>query len=194
MRARLELVGVPNMRSVAELRLSTEGMSSSEIESTFSYHDMAIEHDAPLDAVWTAYTSSDPRAGWNGEGITYGFAYSRSELALYLRASDGVPPQREGTGFFLDIRVFGFEMAAGLEITRIDAAAKIVEFTYLAGGNTRGKQRMTFRDAGNNTVIQHETWFRCERRIRAWLYPAGHARTVRAFHRNVARSSALRQG
>ena len=110
---------------------------------------------------------------------------------LGSRASDGVPPQREGTGFYLDLRVFGVEMAVGVEITRVDASAKIIEFTYLSGGNTRGRQRMSFREHAGETLIQHETWFRCERRLRAWLYPAGHARTVRAFHANVARASGL---
>lgn len=191
MRAHLELVGLPNMRSLAELRLSTEGMSPLELESAFSYHEMAVKHDAPLGPVWTAYTSSDPRAGWDGDGIAYAFAYSRAKGALYLRASDGVPPQQQGTGFYLDLQVFGFEMAVGLELTRVDAPAKIIEFTYLAGGNTRGKQRMSFREVSGKTIIHHETWFRCERRIRAWLYPAGHTRTIRAFHGNVARASSL---
>jgi len=191
MRRRLALAGVPNMRSVAQLRLSTEGLSSVELESAFNYHEMTVEHDAPLAAVWTAYTSSDPRAGWDGGGIAYAFAYSRPEGALYLHASDGVPPQQEGTGFYLDLEVFGFEMAVGVEITRVDAPAKIIEFTYLAGGNTRGKQRMSFRELSGATLIHHETWFRCARRLRTWLYPAGHARTVRAFHGNVARASGL---
>ena len=191
MRERLELVGVPSMSSVAQLRLSTEGMTDPELESTFAHHDMAVRHAAPLDAVWAAYTSSDPRAGWDGGGIAYAFAYSRATGAVYVRASDGVPPQREGTGFYLDLRVFGFAMAVGVEITRVDASAKIIEFTYLSGGNTRGRQRMSFRAHAGETLIQHETWFRCERRIRAWLYPAGHARTVRAFHANVARASGL---
>lgn len=191
MRARLEHVGVPGMHSVAQLRLSTEGLSQPEIESSFSYHDMQVRHDAPLDLVWAAYTSSDPRAGWDGGGIHYAFAYSRPTGALYLRASDGVPPQREGTGFYLDLRVFGFDMAVGVELTRVDEPAKIIEFTYLAGGNTRGRQRMSFREHGGTTLIQHETWFHCARRLRAWLYPAGHARTVQAFHRNVARASGL---
>ncbi|NVB38560.1 hypothetical protein G6O69_12025 [Pseudenhygromyxa sp. WMMC2535] len=195
MRARLEHVGVPNMRSVAELRLSTEGMTEGELESAFDYHDMSVEHGAPLDVVWTAYTSTDPRAGWDGDGIAYAFAYSRATKALYLRASDGVPPQQEGTGFYLDLKVFGlFEMAVGVEISRVDALAKVIEFTYLAGGNTRGRQRMSFREVGGETVIRHETWFRCEGRIRGWLYPAGHARTVAAFHGNVARAGGLGLG
>ena len=193
MRARLEHIGVPDMCSVAQLRLSTQGVTALELESTFTHHDMAVEHDAPLTAVWAAYTSSDPRAGWDGGGIAYAFAYSRVDGKLYVRASDGVPPQQEGTGFYLDLRVFGVEMAVGVEITRVDVAAKIIEFTYLDGGNTRGRQRMSFREARGRTLIQHETWFRCERRIWAWLYPAGHARTVRAFHANVARASGLSQ-
>lgn len=193
MRARLEQVGVPRMDAVAQLRLSTEGLSQAELESSFRYHDMQLSHPAPLDAVWAAYTSSDPRAGWDGGGIRYAFAYSRPTGALYLRASDGVPPQRVGTGFYLDLRVFGLDMAVGVELTRMDEGAKLIEFTYLAGGNTRGRQRMSFGERGGETLIRHETWFRCEQRIRSWLYPAGHARTVRAFHANVARASGLRR-
>ena len=191
MRARLEQVGVPGMDSVTQLRLSTAGMSHAELESSFSYHDMKVEHGAPLATVWAAYTSSDPRAGWDGGGIAYAFAYSRATGALYLQPSDGAPPQREGTGFYLDLRVFGFDMAVGVELTRVDPEAKIIEFTYLAGGNTRGMQRMRFVEAEGGTRIRHETWFRCAQRIRAWLYPAGHARTVTAFHANVARAGGL---
>jgi hypothetical protein len=166
-------------------------MTTRELESVFDHHDMTVTQAGSLDAVWTAYTRSDPRAGWDGGGIAYAFAYSRPDDALYLRTSDGAPPHRVGTGFFLDLRVFGSAMAVGVEITRVDADAKIIEFTYLAGGNTRGKQRMSFRRVDGQTMIRHETWFRCAGRIRGWLYPAGHTRTITAFHRNVARAGGL---
>lgn len=191
MRERLEVAGVPSMRSVAQLRLSTEGVGQRELESTFRYHDMRVRYGASLDAVWTAYTCSDPCRGWDGGGITYAFAYSRDTGAIYPRGSDIAVPQQEGTGFYLDLKVFGFEMAVGVELTRIDAAARSIEFTYLAGGNTRGKQRMSFAELRGETVIRHETWYRCAQRIRGWLYPAGHARTVSAFHQNIARASGL---
>lgn len=81
-------------------------------------------------------------------------------------------------------------MMVGLEITRMDRARRIVEYRYLEGTPSYGRQVMTFRASPHDrgaTEILHETWYRSYSRVIEAMYPYYHREMLCGMHEGFRR-------
>jgi hypothetical protein len=77
-------------------------------------------------------------------------------------------------------------LATAFEITSIDEENKTIEFSYLKGNVSMGKQRIQFYETPKGfTRILHTSFYRNNNVLWNYLlYPYFHTRTTHEFHRN----------
>jgi hypothetical protein len=80
-------------------------------------------------------------------------------------------------------------LATAFEFTSIDKENKIIEFSYLKGNISMGKQRIQFYETTKGyTRILHTSYYRNSNVFRNYFfYPFFHTRTTHEFHRNNKR-------
>jgi hypothetical protein len=100
-----------------------------------------------------------------------------------------MPEIDTGQVYFFDIRLLKgiFNIPAAFEITNIDPINELVEFSYLDGNKSLGKQTIQFYDNGNGeTKIIHRSYFKSESAFRdRMLYPPLHTKFIKQFHRSI---------
>lgn len=140
-----------------------------------------------LEKVWNDYLNTVLQESWNTKKIGFGFCYSRNKDSLYY-ANDEVRTIVPGLVVYLNLKVlFGMkQLAVAFEITQIDPEDKMIEFSYLAGNETEGKQQLFFRPTNKgSTLITHLSYYRSKSKARDKLYPLLHAQLINQFHRNM---------
>ncbi len=171
-------------------RLDTTCFKPSERDS-YHVHTKSFTVESDLDTVWKTYLTIPPRETWRSRMVSFGCMYcKRSKALTYLK--DQYHGLREGQVLFLNISLFWglVNIAVAHQITRIDAAEKYIEFSYIEGGKTEGSQRLIFQETADaQTRIVHRTTYRG--RTKSYLrekrlYPYLHGKVIAAFHRNVA--------
>lgn len=154
----------------------------------YHYNSMKFEIDAPLEKVWQAYLTSNPKDTWSGKTIRFDFAYSKPNNDVYYRDSAEVPTAHVGMGFYIVLNVYRLKkLPASLEITKIDEKEKVFEYTYLTTNTAQGRQSIRLSDLGNGrTGISHVTYFKSLSKFRdQYLYPPIHEALLEEFHQNV---------
>lgn len=143
--------------------------------------------------VWRGYTAADPLAIWSNSRSwlvavyvpSRGRTLSREELARGWRGFE------RGMKLFLDMSVLPVAitnwpaMMVALEIVRLDRRRRVVEFQYLEGSPSFGRQVLEFRCRAGEpgvTEITHRTWYRSTSRLVEALYPYYHDRMLEVMH------------
>ncbi|MFV0593718.1 MAG: hypothetical protein ACK5M7_20265 [Draconibacterium sp.] len=142
-----------------------------------------------VNKVWDAYVNSGLQRSWSTRKIHYGFAYSRHADSIFY-VGDKVNAVIPGLIVNLNLNIlFGIKsIAMAFEITRVDEKNKIIEFSYLKGNETEGKQQLIFEPtAKGNTLITHLSFYHSRVKPRDKLYPYVHAQIINRFHRNMKR-------
>lgn len=157
---------------------------------SYHVHTKSFVVKSDLDTVWETYLTIPPRETWRSRMVSFGCMYcKRSKALTYLK--DNYHGLREGQVIFLNISLFWgmVNIAVAHQITRIDAAEKYIEFSYIEGGKTEGSQRLIFQaTADDHTRIVHRTTYRGKTKSylrEKRLYPYLHSKVIAAFHRNV---------
>jgi hypothetical protein len=158
-------------------------------ESIEDYHviDREFLVKDSLEKVWNDYLSAVLQESWNTKTIRFGFCYSRNNDSIYY-SNDKVRTVMPGLIVYLNLKLlYGMkQLAVAFEITRIDQDEKMLEFSYLEGNETEGKQQLFFRENNKgNTVIAHLSYYRSSSKARDKLYPHLHAQLINKFHRNM---------
>ena len=140
-----------------------------------------------IDTVWNVYINSGLQRAWNTRKIHYGFSYSRNIDSVYY-AQDNVSSVVPGLIVYLNLRVLlGIKsLAMAFEVSRVDEKNKVLEFSYLEGNETEGKQQLIFQSTSKGyTMITHLSYYKSRVKTRDKLYPYIHAQIINRFHRNV---------
>lgn len=154
----------------------------------YQFNHMAFEINENIEKVWSAYMNSNPNEAWNGKMIKFDFAYSKPNQSVHYHDDENFPKPHVGMGFFIILNVFKLKkIPASIEITKIDPAAKVFEYTYLHTNTAHGRQSVQFIDLGNNkTRIVHDTHFKSDSQFRdQHLYAPVHEALLEEFHQNV---------
>lgn len=158
--------------------------------SKFHTADANFVMRAPLAAVWRAYSTTNPLSIWSGPRArvvavhvpSTGETLDRAALATRWRRFE------RGMKVFLDMAVLPLALVnfpavmVGLEIVRLDARAKGVEFCYLEGSLCYGRQTLDFHSSGAVTTIAHRTWYRGVNALVECTYPFYHELMIRGMH------------
>jgi len=147
----------------------------------------------PVETTWKQYMSVNPLKIWSNH-----LAYVQ---AIYMPSKDRTLDRDaladQWTGFEEGMKVF-VDMASlpvavsnkpammvALQVTRIDPVHHTVEFKYLEGTPSYGRQLIQFEPAPSDpsaTAITHTTWFRSYSSVIEHLYPIYHHKMINSMH------------
>ena len=141
-----------------------------------------------LNKVWKHYVHTSPAKSWNGKKVSFGFLFSKKEDKIIYKDE---PVSKIDTGqiVYLNLKLMrGLKnLATAFEFITIDKEKRIIEFSYLKGQLSEGKQRLEFYETPRgNTRILHTSFYKSGSTIRNHiLYPFFHTRATNEFHRNM---------
>lgn len=158
-------------------------------ESTYRVHEKVIFFKNNIEDVWSCYRHSNPVKSWNTHFIKVGLVISKgTNTVTYINNCDH-PEIDTGQVVFIDLKLIRglFNVPLAFEITNIDPFQKILEFSYIEGNTTQGKQTVQFFDnRDGSTKIVHRSYFKSYSPFRdKFLYPHFHSKFIKEFHRNM---------
>ena len=143
-----------------------------------------------LDDVWNAYKLASPEEIWNGRVVSFGIMYSRKDdEVVYQNCSYG--GLEVGQIIYVNLRFLKgiYNLATAFEVVKIDDKNKVIQFSYIDGGKSKGLQTIYFNSTGKGfTKISHHTDYKSDSRFRdRFLYGPFHKKCINQFHHNVKR-------
>jgi len=143
-----------------------------------------------VDEVWSNYLHKSPNKSWNGRKVSFGFLFSKKEDRI-VYCDENISKIDTGMVVYLNLRLMSglINIATAFEIITIDEENKIIEFSYLSGNISSGKQRIEFFETPKgNTEILHTSFYECNNFPKNhFFYPYFHTRATNEFHRNLKR-------
>jgi hypothetical protein len=142
-----------------------------------------------LSTVWEFYRHVNSIKMWNGKSVSFGVLLSKSSNSVVYATNTNSPEIDTGQVYFLNLRLIRglFNVPVAFEITNIDPSLKILEFSYIDGNKSLGKQTLRFFDNGDGrTRIVHISYFKSGSHLRDNLfYPWFHKKFIKEFHGNM---------
>jgi len=143
-----------------------------------------------VDEVWNNYLHKSPNESWNGKKVSFGFLFSKKEDRI-VYSDENISKIDTGMVVYLNLRLMRglINIATAFEIITIDQENKIIEFSYLSGNISLGKQRIKFSETPKGyTQILHTSFYKCHNIPKNYFfYPYFHTRATNEFHRNIKR-------
>lgn len=156
--------------------------------SSFFVYNKAFCLPADLQTVWNLYAQSNQTEVWQNVRVSFGMIYARSNEAFFY-ADQEAKGFSVGNLYFLNLKIMRglYNLPVSFEILRVDPAEKIIEFAYMKGGKTIGKQVLIFAEnPSGGSCVQHQSIVVRGKNIRDhYLYPFFHNRIIKEFHRKM---------
>jgi len=163
--------------------------SNSDIKGYF-VHENVYHVKKGIDEVWSSYVNRSPGKTWNGKRVSLGFLFSKKEDRI-VYCDENISKIDTGMVVYLNLRLMSglINIATAFEIITIDRENKIIEFSYLTGNDSVGKQRIQFfKTSKGNTQILHTSFYKSNNIPKNFFfYPYFHTRATNEFHRNIKR-------
>ena len=141
-----------------------------------------------LSKVWHHYIYTNPADAWNGKKVTVGLVYSNIDKQV-VYPDEEVACLDTGQVVYLNLKLFKgmLNLATVIKFITIDPKNHIVEYSYIKGNKTEGKQRMEFfEDKKGHTCIVHSSYYKSDSALRdRFFYPFFHDKVSNEFHRNM---------
>jgi len=139
--------------------------------------------------VWNFYRHINLAKIWNRHSVRLGLMIAKKSNSVIYRDNPAFPEIDTGQIYFFDIRLLKglFNVPAAFEITDIDPERALVEFSYIDGNKSLGKQTIQFFDNGGSmTRIVHRSYFKSQSMLREdFFYPPLHTKFIKEFHRSI---------
>lgn len=141
-----------------------------------------------IEDVWNLYVNTDATKLWDGKKVSFGFLFSKKEDRIVYR-NDNISKIDTGMVVYLNLRLMSGlkNLATAFEFINIDTENKVIEFSYLTGNVSEGKQRVQFSETRKgNTRILHTSFYKSNNVFKNYFfYPYFHTRSTNEFHRNL---------
>ncbi|HPW65444.1 MAG TPA: hypothetical protein PLY32_00390 [Salinivirgaceae bacterium] len=161
--------------------------------NSYCVHVGKFYFDSSIDKVWENALISNPIDIWTGKILSLSFIYDKNNDKLYFPSDLQKNSLNTDQIYFINLRLLKgiFNLPTALKVTKIDEEHKIIEFTYLRGGKSEGKQLLQFiAKSDNETEIIHTTYYQSGSRFRDRnLYPFFHQRAIAELHSNVKKGA-----
>lgn len=163
--------------------------SNSETEG-YKIHTKEYFLNDSLNRIWQLYVNTNPSDSWDGKKVSFGLMYSNKDDKLLYR-DEHISHLDTGLVIFLNLKLMKgiYNLPAVFEFITINKAKRIIEFSYVNGNTTSGKQRLQFMETSKGyTRILHTSFYKSGSSIRdRILYPFFHDKVSNEFHRNMRR-------
>lgn len=153
----------------------------------FRYHVREYMIKDSLENVWSHYVYTNPIEAWDTDNIEFGFMFSKKSNEM-IYSDQHVEKVETGQIIYLNLNVMKIKnIATAFEITKVDKANGIIEFSYVDDNVTHGKQQLNFiQTPEGHTKIVHRSYFKSKSAFRdSVLYPYFHTRLTNTYHRNM---------
>jgi hypothetical protein len=141
-----------------------------------------------INQVWKYYISTNPSKSWNGKKVSFGFLFSRAENRIVYNG-DFVSKIDTGQIVYLNLKLLkgAKNLATAFEFITVNNVNRIIEFSYLKGNSSEGKQRVQFFETPKGyTRIVHTSYYKCNDVFKNYLFYAYfHSKITNEFHRNM---------
>lgn len=144
-----------------------------------------------IDVVWNNLVHQSPSEEFDGRIVTFGLLYSK-KYNNFLYKNDSYKGIEEGQILFFNLHVLGIKnLAVAMEVTRLDADQKEIEYCYVDHGSTKGTQKFTLQPTREGfTQITQLTRYKCKSRLRdRRLYSFFHGKIVMEFFSAIKNKS-----
>jgi hypothetical protein len=173
------------IQAFSDIKPSLE--ADSDIKGYFiRENEYQIKND--IEEVWNLYLNTDATKLWNGKKISFGFLFSKKEDRI-VYCDESNSKIDTGTIVYLNLRLMSGlkNLATAFEFINIDSENKVIEFSYLTGNLSEGKQRVQFlKTQKGYTRILHTSYYKSNNVFKNYIfYPYFHTRTTNEFHRNL---------
>jgi len=166
---------------------------SNDLKS-FYFHCGTYTIHAPVGQVWNTCMTTSPSSLWKGKMLGLSCVYSNNSDKMFYRGDQQFETLGLHQIYFINLRMMRlFNMAAALITTKIDDNEKIMEFTYIKGNKSTGKQTVRLVETNEReTKIVHETFYRSGSKFRdKRLYPRFHQIAITNLHQKIEAYSTL---
>lgn len=156
--------------------------------SCYHFHEKEYQLDLPREQLWKYYLKANPSVAWEGDLLSFGLMVSKKDQKVMY---PGEPYQgiTEGQVLFVSVKVIGglLELPLAHEIVDVNHERFYLEVSYIKGGKSAGKQRITFyKNKDGSTKINHSTYYRSASALRDKLvYPYFHTQAIDSYHSNM---------
>ena len=198
----IELDKIPqkSIRGFIQEQMNNKVVSLSDVKSTyvegqdlseFLNHEEVYQVPFPPEKVWNHYMTANPSKVWNGKMLSFGLMVSKNDgEIMYL--GDEYSEAKVGQVFYITINVFGgiIKVPVSHEIIAVVPEKRYFELSYVEGGKSWGKQRISFFQTGEgNTRIVHTTYYKSDSNFRdRYIYPFFHTKVIGEYHQNMLNS------
>jgi hypothetical protein len=157
--------------------------------STYKMQEKVFYLQEKLESVWDCYNSASPVKSWNGHFVRFCLLISKQTNSVKYQDNTDFSEIDTGQVYFLDLKLLAglFNVPVAFEIIKVDTTSKIIEFSYIDGNKSQGKQTIQFFDNGDGrTRIIHRSYFKSDSAFRDDVfYPFFHTKIIKEFHRNM---------
>jgi len=156
--------------------------------STFHFHSATYRIDAPVGQVWNACMTTSPVKLWEGKMLGLSCVYSNNSDRIFYRDDIQFDTPELHQIYFINLRIMRlFNVAAALMTTKIDDDENCMEFTYIEGNKSTGKQTVRLVETSDGaTQIVHETFYTSGSKFRdKRLYPRFHQIAITDLHEKI---------
>jgi hypothetical protein len=167
--------------------------SYSEAENkSYKKHHQSYLIKKPLESVWANYNSTSPAKSWNGKMLNFGCLISKKSNSISYK-NDLYEGAEIGQVFYVNLKLLKglYNLAVAFEVTKLSEEEHTIEYSYVYGGKTQGKQWMTMTSTPEGyTRISHYTLYKSASEFRdAFIYPYVHELAINEFHQNMLLSN-----
>jgi len=160
--------------------------------SAFHFHSATYRINAPVGQVWNTCMTTSPVKLWEGKMLGLSCVYSSNSDKIFYRDDTQFDAPELHQIYFINLRIMRlFNVAAALMTTKIDGDENFMEFTYIEGNKSTGKQTVRLVATGDGaTQIVHETFYASGSKFRdKRLYPRFHQIAITDLHEKIDRYS-----
>lgn len=197
---KLERIPQKELRDFIRQQLGDDTTSFDHLSPTYRpgddlghyyYHEKEYHLNRPKNQLWDHYLSINPGLAWNGKMLSFGLMASKKDREV-MYVGDSYRGIAVGQVLFLRLEVLGglIKLPVAHEVIAVDHEKSYLEVSYVKGGKSAGKQRISFYEKKDgSTRINHSTYYRSTSDFRDRLiYPYFHTRAINEYHRNVIRA------
>ena len=154
----------------------------------YYFHRGTYMVNAPIEQVWNTCMNTSPEKLWSGKMLGLSCVYSNHSGKLYYSGNQQFETLELKQIYFINLRMMRlFNIAAALITTKIDDDEKCMEFTYIEGNKSTGRQtvRLIETDDGETEIV-HETFYKSGSKLRdKRLYPLFHQKAITDLHEKI---------
>ena len=160
--------------------------------SAFYFHNSVYTVNASVERVWETCLFASPENLWKGKTLGLSCIYSKNSDKIFYRSQSRFDTLELNQVYFINIRIMPlFSIASALIVTKIDYDEKLIEFTYIEGNKSNGRQTVRLiANSDNETGIIHDTYYKSSSKFRdKRLYPLIHKKVINDLHKNIDKYS-----